>query len=82
MLCELGFDHLDDDFIGQQRAADHIPLGSLAELGAFVAVLAQDVAGRDLPCAETLLQNLRLRAFAGSRWPQEDETHQRLINPR
>jgi hypothetical protein len=47
----------------------------------FGDVTAQNVAGRDLAIAAALLEDLGLRAFAGTRRPQEDEVH-RLMKPR
>ena len=55
---EFAFDHLDDQIVGNQLAALHVALGLLAEFRARDAVLAQDVAGRNLLRAEALLQNL------------------------
>jgi hypothetical protein len=54
----------------------------------FDAVAAQQVSGRDLLEAESLVQDPRLRPFAGARRPKKDDAHEllsrsyRLMNPR
>jgi hypothetical protein len=81
MRLELALDHADDQIVGNELAAVHVALRLDPERRPRAAVRAQDVAGRDLPVAEALLEHLRLRAFARTRRTEEDEVH-RLMNPR
>ena len=65
---QLGFDHPDDDFVGNQLAALHVAFALLARVrclacGARAAMSPVEICA----IAEALLQNLRLRAFAGAR---------------
>jgi hypothetical protein len=45
-------------------------------------MLAQEIAGRNLPVAELLLEDLRLRAFARAGSSEQYDVHQRLMKPR
>src|SRR5436853_481597 len=53
-LAEALLDHLDGDLVGHQVPGVDVALGLLAQLGAVVHVLAEQVAGRDVRGPETL----------------------------
>jgi len=63
--------HPNDQFVGDQIPAIHERLRLDAERRPFGDVTAQDVAGRDLAIPAALLEDLGLRAFAGTRRPKK-----------
>ncbi len=66
-------DQVDDELVGHQLAAVHVALRGDAQLGAVLHRGAQDVAGCHVGQAKVVLQAGGLRAFAGTRRPEEDE---------
>ena len=59
----------------------HVALRFEPERRLLGAITAQNVAGRNLPIPEAVLENLRLRALTGARRAQKYEDHF-LMNPR
>ena len=80
-VLEFGFDHADHEVVGHELPRVHVTLGLEAERRLLGAMTAQHVAGRNLPIAETVLENLGLRALTRSGRTQENEDHF-LMNPR
>ena len=71
----------DDQRVGNEFAALHVAFGFSAKRRAVRALLAQDVAGRNLFDAKAFLQHPRLRALARAGRPQENESHVRARLP-
>jgi hypothetical protein len=65
--------HRDRDFVRHQLAQIHELLGALAQLGALLDGLAEQIAGGDVREPEPVGDELRLRAFAGARRAKQHE---------
>src|SRR3546814_826628 len=68
-------DDLDHDRVGHQPARVHDGLGILAERAARSHRGTQHVARRELHETMLLLEKLGLRAFSGTRRPEQDDVH-------
>ena len=68
-------DEAEDDLVADERARVHHLLRRLAERSAGLDGGAQHVAGRDLRDREALADERCLRALAGARRSQQDESH-------
>ena len=86
--AQLAFDHRDDERVGNELPSRHIAFRLTAELRLLGAVAAQQVSGRNLFEAESLVKDAGLRPFAGAGRPKKDDAHDlllrsyRLMNPR
>ncbi|MNT08490.1 hypothetical protein D3C72_1432340 [compost metagenome] len=69
----------DNDVIGHQPARVHHLLGFDAQRRTGLHRGAQHVARGDLRNAELFADELGLRAFAGARCAQQDQTHLRVL---
>jgi hypothetical protein len=67
--------HAQNRGVVDQLAGIHHGLGAAPEFGAVFDVRAQQISGGDLRYRVTLDQTLRLGSFAGSRSPEEDDSH-------
>ncbi len=72
-------DQPEDDLVGHELARVHGGLGPLAEFGAALDGVAQQVAGRHLRDALFVAQPLGLRALAGTGCAEQYESHSSLI---
>lgn len=66
-------DHLDDDRVGNELAAIHVPLGGEPKLASGDDLSAQHVAGGDVGEGEVCMQTLRLGALACARRAKQNE---------
>ena len=76
---QLAFHHLDDQGIRHEVTAIHIGLRGQAKRRSAGAVAPQQVAGRNLDESFPRLEALRLRAFAGTGWPEENYVHALIV---
>ena len=68
----------DDEVVGDQLAAMHVPFGASAQLRPAGAVSPEDIAGRDLFQPEAFVENARLRALTSTGRSQEDDSHVKI----
>ena len=72
-------DDVEHGGIVDQLAGGHDGIGAPAEVGAFLAMLPEDVAGGDLRNAETRDETLCLGALARSGRAHENDAHVRFL---